>query len=145
MGGQRPIAEVCNDLEALLSGPLREPDAALELAREAGDHPNGVQAVGLLLLLLERNQHLEWGTPGDVVHAVEQFLGRGYEPLLLESLRRAPTSHTLWMANRLVNGLPWNRREDFQTIMRDVAGRKDVPDEVRHLARQYVELQQSRG
>lgn len=30
--------------------------------------------------------------------------GKGYDALLIESIRRKPTAHTAWMLNRLING-----------------------------------------
>ena len=145
MGELRPIEVIRGDLDFLLSAPLQEPDAALELAREAADHPDGIQAVPSLLLLLERNWRLEWGAPGGVVHAIERFFGRGYEPLLVQSLRRAPTSRTLWMANRLLNGLPPGRRQEYLSVIDEVARREDVSDEVRQAARHFIEFQKSRA
>jgi hypothetical protein len=143
MSDPRMIAAICNDLECLLAQSLNEPGPGLELASEVENHPDGVRAVGLLLLVLEKNPHLDWGTPGAVVHAVECFSGRGYEPLLWESLRRNPTRHTLWMANRVINALPRRRRRDYLSVIREVAERVELPDDVRQLACQFIEFQQS--
>jgi hypothetical protein len=145
MSKPRSIAAICNDLEVLLSEPLQEPDAAIDLADELADHPDGIRAVSLLLLLLEKNPNLDWGAPGAVVHAVERFFKRGYEALLLESLRRSPTGHTLWMANRLINGAPRNQQNEFLSAIRRVAAREDVSEEVRRRALEFVGFQNARG
>jgi len=138
----RAIVAICNDLERLLATALQELDAVFDIAEEVADHLEGLQAVGLLLSLMERNELVEWGTPGPVVHAVETFFKRGYEPLLLESVCRAPTSHTLWMTNRVLNGVPENQQVQFLSAIRQAANRKDVSEEVRQTALGFLALQQ---
>jgi hypothetical protein len=94
--------------------------------------------------LLELNPGLDWGAPGAVVHAVERFCGQGYEPVLLASVRRAPTAHTVWMLNRLINGAASpGERDGYLAVMREVAARDDVPDEVRQSALEFLEFQGS--
>ena len=143
MSHSRTIAVVCSALEQLLATTLREPNAVFELAEEIADHPNGIQAVGLLLSLLERSDKLDWGTPGPVVHAVEKFFNGGYESLLLESVGRAPTSHTLWMVNRVINGIPHHEQGQFLSALRQAATRPDVSEEVRQTALDFLEFQQA--
>jgi hypothetical protein len=53
---------------------------------------------------MEDHSDLDFGTPGPLVHFVECFHRKGYESKLVESVERKPTSHTLWMLNRLING-----------------------------------------
>jgi hypothetical protein len=141
MNDSRPITAVCDDLQRLLSGPLRDRDAVDELAAEVSVHPEGIAAVGILLRLLETNPEVEWGSPGPVVHAVEKFFRKGYEPLLLESVARAPTSHTLWMVNRVANGVDSGLREQFLAAMRAAESREDVAAEVRATATRFLEFQ----
>lgn len=143
MSESRPIAAVCSDLERLLAAPLSGPDAAFGLAEEVADHPEGIRAVPLLLALLERNPTLDWGAPGPVVHAVERFFKRGYEPLLLESVGRAPTAHTLWMVNRVINGVPPDQKGPLHAALRQAAARPDVPGAVRQAALEFLTAQRA--
>lgn len=64
----------------------------------------GLEAVAPILRFMEDNAGVEFGSPGSLVHFVERFHGKGYDGLLLESIRRKPTAHTAWMLNRLING-----------------------------------------
>jgi hypothetical protein len=141
MTAPRPIAAIRADLQALLAMPLDEPDEAFALADEVGEHPEGKRAVDLLILVLEKNPNIDWGMPGSVVHAIERF--EGYDPLLLESVRRAPMMHTLWMVNRMINGLPKTEQAPFHSAIAETATRTDVPDEVRAMAAEFVEFQKS--
>jgi hypothetical protein len=57
-----------------------------------------------ILRFMESNPSLDFGMPGPLVHFVESFFRRGYEQKLVDSVRRRPTSHTVWMLNRVING-----------------------------------------
>jgi hypothetical protein len=122
---------------------LQNPSDVFALADELVGHPEGVEAIPGLLLLLEQNEKLEWGAPGPVVHAVETFCGRGYERLLLESIRRKPTNHTLWMVNRVLNGVSKDLQSDFMEVLAKAAKRKDVSAEVRQAATGFLEFQRT--
>jgi hypothetical protein len=69
-----------------------------------GLDPSDPTTVPVLLRFIEEHPDLDFGTPGPLVHFVERFYRRGYEAELLASLARSPTSHTLWMLNRIING-----------------------------------------
>jgi hypothetical protein len=64
----------------------------------------GTETIEPILRFVEDHPGLDFGTPGSLVHFVERFHGMGYERKLLESIARKPTSHTVWMLNRLING-----------------------------------------
>lgn len=58
-------------------------------------------AVPEMFDLLERFPESAFGSPGPLVHEIEKM--ENYQPLLLASLERHPTEHTVWMANRVLN------------------------------------------
>jgi hypothetical protein len=64
----------------------------------------GFETVEPVLRFMEDNASLDFGTPGPLVHFVERFYGDAYVTLLLESIARKPTEHTVWMLNRVING-----------------------------------------
>ncbi|CAN5486277.1 hypothetical protein BH11PLA2_BH11PLA2_34270 [soil metagenome] len=67
---------------------------------------NDVSAsVPLLLSTIERLEYADLGTPGALVHTLEQWPGF-YENALAESLNRKPTPLTVWMVNRILNVEP---------------------------------------
>ena len=71
-------------------------DQAEELADQAAVLPD-------IFAFFEKWPLADVGSPGPLVHFVEKFFPGGYEEQLLESLGRRPVSHTVWMANRLLN------------------------------------------
>jgi hypothetical protein len=73
-----------------------------ELTAGLGQNADGLLACEALLQVLERHPQVEFGAPGSVVHALENYPGQ-YTELLLASLARRPTPTTIWMLNRLLN------------------------------------------
>lgn len=55
--------------------------------------------------LFEKCPKADFGMPGPLVHLLEDSYPGGYEELLLESLAKKPVTHTVWMANRLLNSV----------------------------------------
>jgi hypothetical protein len=79
---------------------------------------------------MEQNPQADFGSPGPVVHILED-LG-GYEPALLASVQRTPISHTLWMINRILNSLlPESERKRWRAALERVAHDEATPPDVR--------------
>ena len=83
--------------------------------------------------LLERYPDADFGSPGPIVHFLEQFFPGGYEDELLASVRRAPMWTTLWMLNRLVNGTSGSEQERYVDELQRIAeaGLGEMSDEAR--------------
>jgi hypothetical protein len=104
--------------------------------------PPGISAVDAVLSFMERHPDWDFGTPGALVHFVERFHGKGYESLLLQSLTRRPTGHTVWMLNRVING----ERDDEKTALylktlSQIASDARNDEEVVDRAREYLSYQ----
>ena len=56
-----------------------------------------------ILHFMEENPKIDYGMPGPLVHFMEKKYKKGYEKLLLESIKRKPTEHTVWMLNEKSN------------------------------------------
>ena len=63
----------------------------------------GLSSVESLLGFMEKHPFTDFGMPGEIVHYMERFYRHGYEELLMKSIERRPTIHTLFMMNRLIN------------------------------------------
>jgi hypothetical protein len=99
-------------------------------------------AVESVLKFMEQHPGWDFGTPGTLIHFVEKFFRKGYEALLVQSVARTPTVHTLWMLNRLING-----EQDAQTkaaylaLLSRVASDSGNDESVIDQAREYLEFQ----
>ena len=96
----------------------------------------GIEAVEPLLQFMERHPLSDFGTPGSIVHFVEKFYKQGYEQLLITSVKRCPTMHTVWMLNRVKNG-EQEQQENLE-ILNDIAHNKDIEEEIRRLAQDFL-------
>lgn len=82
------------------------------LIAEATVEEADLGSVEVILRFMEENPNLDLGAPGPLVHFVERFYGAGYEDKLLSSLSRRPTTHTVWMLHRVLNGTKGSRERD---------------------------------
>lgn len=97
----------------------------------------GIEAVTPLLELMERHPMDDFGMPGAIVHFVERFYKNGYEELLIESVKRRPTMHTVWMLNRVMNGS--ENKNDYLEIMKEVTERSDVEEAIKNSASEFMD------
>ena len=100
-----------------------------------------LEAVEPLLQLIERHPTAYFGDPGEIVHFIEQFQGE-YEQYLLESLKRTPAVTTVWMLNRWINVS--DHKEELIGIMKEIANRTDVDEQIKERAQEYVDFQENR-
>lgn len=74
-----------------------------EILENFGSVENHERALPSMFALLERFPDADFGSPGSLVHTIESI--PGYRELLKESLSRLPTVYTVWMVNRILNGI----------------------------------------
>lgn len=96
----------------------------------------GIEAVEPLLKLMERHPLEDFGMPGAIVHFVERFYKNGYEQLLVDSIKRRPTLHTVWMLNRILNAN--ENREYYASIMEDIANSDNLEEEIINQAKAFL-------
>lgn len=97
----------------------------------------GIEAVTPLLELMERPPMDDFGMPGAIVHFVERFYKNGYEELLIESVKRRPTMHTVWMLNRVMNGS--ENKNDYLEIMKEVTERSDIEEAIKNSTSKFMD------
>lgn len=96
----------------------------------------GVSAVEPLLLFMERHPLSDFGVPGAIVHYVEQFYKNGYEDLLIASVTRRPTLHTVWMINRIKNA--GENANKYEKILNDILERQDIEEEIKNSVKEFL-------
>ena len=111
-------------------------DDAIE---ELGKIDLGLSSVESLLGFMEKHPFTDFGMPGEIVHYMERFYRHGYEELLVKSIERRPTIHTLFMMNRLING--GSDREYYMALLKEVTERTDIEKEIRDVAQEYIDFQ----
>ncbi|NHZ94356.1 hypothetical protein [Massilia sp. CCM 8734] len=97
-----------------------------------------------LLSVFERfPDHDGFGVFWGIVHCLEHF--QGYEPALLESVRRAPGDFNLTMINRMLNGgITDVGNELLIELFETVAASENASREVRDTARDFIAYQSAK-
>ena len=132
----------CEELEcAVLSEDFFETSEILSKVKEEAD---AFEYVGFLLKLMEENPELDFGIPGPAVHFVEKFFQKGYEELLLDSVSRRPTEHTLWMLNRIINSPALRDKEKYLSTLKSIAENENESDSVRKEASEFLSFQNNK-
>ena len=99
----------------------------------------GLSSVESLLGFMEKHPFTDFGMPGEIVHYMERFYRHGYEELLVKSIERRPTIHTLFMMNRLING--GRDREYYMELLKEVTERADIEKKIQDAAQEYIDFQ----
>jgi len=99
---------------------------AAAIAERLKEDNAGLESVSVILKFVEEHPVFDFGTPGALVHFVEKFCDRGYEAELLASIARRPTSHTIWLLNRIINGT--KRKADRERLINVLGQIESHPD-----------------
>jgi hypothetical protein len=103
--------------------------------------PQPERGVRAMFEVMERLPKSDLGSPGPLVHTLEQMRGH-YESELIESIRRRPTPLAVWMVNRLLNAsrAP-EERLAYLDLLRFAAEHPAAPEAARHEAQHFIEYQ----
>lgn len=116
-------------------------DKTYEICERIKIEGNGIDYIEPLLLFMEKNEGIDYGMPGPIVHFMEYYLHKGYEKLLLESINRMPTFHTVWMLNRLINVPNLFEKSKYLDAMESIISRNDVSSELKREVQDYIDYQ----
>ncbi len=89
--------------------------------------------IELLLVFIENNPGLDFGTPGPIIHFLEKFYKKWYEERLVISVKRKPNFYLIWMLNRVISWSEWKERENFQVILSEIANRDDLEENLKQI------------
>lgn len=97
----------------------------------------GIESVQVVLSLMEHFSLFDFGFPGGLTHHIESFFKYGYEELLLQSINRMPTNHTVWLLNRVINGVDKERATIYSQTLLDISNNELYTDDVRKTAKDF--------
>lgn len=92
---------------------------------------NAEKLVKPILELIGNNPTVDFGTPGYLVHFVEQFSGKGYEQLLMDSVIKTPTEHNIWMLHRCFNAGDSSEKDVYREVITKLKKENTTPIEVK--------------
>ncbi|AZU62393.1 hypothetical protein [Neobacillus mesonae] len=129
-------------LEILKNSVCKEEffDIAYDVIEEIESFENAFDAVEPILKLIEQNPDVDFGSPGQLVHFVEQFYGNGYEEKLVQSIQRSPTSHTIWMLNRIINGSEGEQKKYYLNVLQAILNSPNVNNQLSSITKEFLSL-----
>ena len=104
--------------------------AALDMAADSGESFVLSQEVRQAMPGYPKPLELDFGKPGELVHFVEHFSGRGYEELLAASVRRTPTAHNIWMLHRCYHAPGDSRHDTYRELILALRQADTTPEAV---------------
>jgi hypothetical protein len=139
----RSVEAIAADFDALTAHDFGASDGGFERLDELCAELQAVNVPAVcapvLFRTIERLDGMDLGTPGPLVHTLEDWRGL-YEPLLAESIRRKPVPLTVWMVNRILNVNPPDA-ESWLRLLRSVAENSSASDETKARAADCIEYQ----
>ena len=84
-----------------------------------------------ILDIIAAHPDIDFGAPGQLVHFAEKFSNKGYEELLIESVRKSPTHHNIWMLHRCYNAPNDSRREKYAELIRKLQNDSNISDDIK--------------
>jgi hypothetical protein len=139
----RPVEQIIADFDAFT--PTDEVDFNYQgrlkldtLCQELLVTPEPGQGVRAILGIMERFTDSDLGTPGPLVHTLEQI--PGYETALVESVQRQPGSLSVEMIGRIRNSAPpGEARDQWEKLLRETAVREGVHQAASEIAETFLE------
>jgi len=123
---------------AIESEDFCDTEDVLEKIKEEDD---SIEYVQNLLQFMGEHPDIDYGMPGPVVRYIERYFQKGYEALLYESLSVAPTQHTLWMLNRILNSPKLAEKDKYLALLERIAENADIDETVREDAQNFLDYQ----
>jgi len=116
-----------------------------ELTDELMALPRPERAIPALFAVIERMPDTYMGTPGPLVHTLEQMSGQ-YERELVESIKRQPADLSVWMVNRILNAeRDQEQRQFYMDLLRFAAEHPKASEFARQEAESFIQHQSRRA
>ncbi|MBQ4165036.1 MAG: hypothetical protein IJD85_01785 [Oscillospiraceae bacterium] len=131
------ITQLLQEIEDLIGSDYFQYDMEekMELIKQNGA---GIETVTPILEIMERHPLEDFGMPGAMVHFAESF-GEEYKPLLISSLKKRPSMHTVWMLNRCINGSA--NKDEYIALLKEISELTDIEKEIRDSAEDFYKFQ----
>lgn len=100
--------------------------------------PQPFELVEPILEIIADNPAVDFGMPGDLVRYVECFYKKGYEELLIVSVRKNPTPHNIWMIHRCYNDHNNPLHEKFENLIKEIREDCSVSNDVKETLEQFT-------
>lgn len=104
----------------------------------------GFESVQYVLELMEQYPLVEFGSPGPLTHFIEKFYQENklvYQELLMKSVLKKPTVHTVWLLNRVINGVKTESYLELIQVLKSISVNTAIHQEICLGAANFLEYQ----
>ena len=112
-------------------------EVSYNIVEEFKKKENPFEFVEQILGIMERNPDAYFGRPGPLVHFIETFYGKGYEKELLESVKRRPTLHTVWLVKRIINDSKLIDKSIYLSALNEVLEDNTIDEKIKNEISRY--------
>ena len=94
-----------------------------------------------ILELMEKHPLVAFGTPGALTHFIESFSVKNsdwYNNLVVQSVKKCPTVHTVWLLNRILNPSTGEKREYYFQVMEAIYNDKTLHENILKVAERFL-------
>jgi hypothetical protein len=103
-----------------------------EMVSEIRQCDNQFDFIESILELMEDNPDSDFGAPGALTHFIEYFSQNGYEELLLQSVRRKPTAHNVWLLHRAWNDVNDPKHDEYDNLAEYLKSMSNLSEDVKN-------------
>lgn len=96
-----------------------------------------------IIKLIEENPEVDFGNPGSLIHYLDSLNDESYEILLIKSLKRKPTEHTLFMFNRIINSKEECIKGQCISILESLINSQNMTKELEYIVKGYLSFQKN--
>lgn len=105
-------------------------DPAYEIRDELEAMEDSFSAIQPIFELIERSPNIDYGGPGPLASFMENYYKKGYEKLLIQSIKRKPTEYTLHLLHRIINDKNDPAHQTYLDLMKSISVNTEYPQNI---------------
>ena len=94
-----------------------------------------------LIRIIQENPTFDFGIPGVIVHFLEKYDEEKYDKILVESVMKHPTEHTIFMMNRIINGSSDEKKREYIELYMNLLCGNRINNELKNIINEFLEFQ----
>jgi len=114
-----------------------------DILKGFGKIANRERILPAIFAVMERYPEADLGTPGPLVHSIEEFPISLFEPFLRASVQKQPGQLNVWMVNRILNTkLSSQHRAELLKLLNEVKSNPRASAGMKEIVRGFIKHQQ---
>ena len=94
-----------------------------------------------LIEIIQENPEFDFGNPGEIVFFLEKYDEEKYDKILVESLMKKLTEHTIFMMNRIINGASDEKKSEYIELYMKILCGNRINNDLKNIINEFLEFQ----